>query len=72
MTATRGVRSLFPCPVCLVPRDMQMEHGTMYPLRTTDSMKAVYMSAMSQLTKKDQEETLKAVGLREIEVSLTG
>ncbi|KAF4583960.1 hypothetical protein EYR40_002458 [Pleurotus pulmonarius] len=67
MTATRGLRSLFPCPVCLVPRDMQMEHGTMYPLRTTDSMKAVYMSAMSQLTKKDQEETLKAVGLREIE-----
>ncbi|KAF9500138.1 hypothetical protein BDN71DRAFT_1577754 [Pleurotus eryngii] len=67
MTATRGVQSLFPCPVCLVPKDMQMEHATSYPLRTTESMKAVYTSAMSQLTKKDQEATLKAVGLQEIE-----
>ncbi|KAF9491816.1 hypothetical protein BDN71DRAFT_1578512 [Pleurotus eryngii] len=67
MTATCGVRSLFPCSVCLVSKDMQMEHATSYPLCTTESMKAVYTSAMSQLTKKDQEATLKAVGLREIE-----
>ncbi|KAF7424448.1 hypothetical protein PC9H_009755 [Pleurotus ostreatus] len=67
MTGTRGVRSLFPCPVCLVPRDMQMEHGTTYPLRTTKSMKAVYDLAMAQLTKKDQEAILKEVSLREIE-----
>ncbi|KAF9491818.1 hypothetical protein BDN71DRAFT_1578516 [Pleurotus eryngii] len=61
MTGTRGVRSLFPCPVCLVPKDMQMEHTTTYPLRTTESMKAVYTLAMAQLTKKDQEDTLKGL-----------
>ncbi|KAF4599037.1 hypothetical protein EYR40_006126 [Pleurotus pulmonarius] len=67
MTGTRGVRSLFPCPVCLVPKDMQMEHTTTYPLRTTESMKTVYTSAIAQLTKKDQEEILKGFGLREFE-----
>lgn len=68
MTAIRGIKGLYPCPVCLVPQDKQGDHTETYDLRSTESMQQVFEDARSQTTREAEEGLLKAVSLRPIEV----
>lgn len=67
MALIRGVKSDFPCPICLVPGD-QMSDGSTHDLRTTRSMQKVYDEAMKLPTKTRQHEHLQKYGLRRVEV----
>jgi len=67
MALTRGTKSNFPCPVCLVPRE-EMCKGVMYALRTTETMEGVYNEAKGMDTVGEAENLLKSFGLRGIEV----
>lgn len=68
MTAIRGQKGLYPCPVCLVPQDKQSDHTETYALRSTQSMKQVLEEALSQTTREAEEGVLKEVSLRPIKV----
>ncbi|KAG2349794.1 hypothetical protein BDR05DRAFT_972737 [Suillus weaverae] len=56
MVLTRGVRALWPCPVCLVPHDKLSDMLHCYPRR---------MSHDSE-TAEEREEVLKEYGLRDV------
>ncbi|KAG1883237.1 hypothetical protein F4604DRAFT_1737081, partial [Suillus subluteus] len=60
MLLTRGVMSLWPCPICLVPRDA-----------LSDDSRAAVMAARSKDTLEEKEEVLKVLGLHDIEVVVT-
>ena len=66
MALTRGAKSKFPCPVCLVPAE-GMCQGTLGTPCTTESMKQVYCEAKGMET-KEQEELLKSHGLQDVKV----
>lgn len=68
MAAIRGVNSLFPCPICLVPEAELLDLGEKYPLRTTQTMKKVVEEASEMRTAAEAEAHLKAHGLRPITV----
>lgn len=68
MTAIRGIKGLYPCPVCLVPQDKQGDHTEIYDLRSTESMQEIFEDARSQTTREAEEGLLKAVSLRPIQV----
>ncbi len=68
MTAIRGLKGLYPCPVCLVPQDKQGDHTETYTLRSTQSMHQVYEEALAQTTREAEEGVLKEVSLRPIKV----
>ena len=70
MALTRGTTCDFPCPICLVPK-LEMHKGTVYPIRTTQSMKKVYEDACKMRTAAEAEKHLQGHGLREILVSST-
>ncbi|KAH6871585.1 hypothetical protein BKA70DRAFT_1130952 [Coprinopsis sp. MPI-PUGE-AT-0042] len=63
MANTRGSRSNFPCPVCLVPTGEQWRVSTPYPLRTSEEHAATY-AAVAKMSAEDREKDLKALGLR--------
>ncbi|KAJ7197772.1 hypothetical protein GGX14DRAFT_374701 [Mycena pura] len=70
-TTTRAALAHFPCGRCLVRSDQLCQiSGHIYEARTTDSMKKVYLEAMSKLRKKDTEELLQKYGLHAIENAL--
>ena len=66
MALVRGTKSLFPCPVCLVPAE-GMSSGTSGTPRTTENMKKVYHEA-SGMEPAPREELLKSYSLRYVEV----
>ena len=66
MALIRGVKSKFPCPVCLVP-DSQMSDGSTHPLRTLESMQEVYDEAQA-MSSTEKEKHLKKYGLRDVKV----
>lgn len=66
MALTRGTKSKFPCPVCLVPREGMCE-GALGTLRTTETMKKIYHQA-DGMESTSQEELLMQHGLRYVEV----
>jgi hypothetical protein len=67
MAAIRGINSHFPCPTCLVPKDKLSSLSSEFPLRTTETMEAVYTS-VEGATVGERNEALKAVGLRNVKV----
>jgi hypothetical protein len=67
MTLTRGVNGLFPCPVCLVPKDEQSNLMATYPLRTAEDSQEICECANAQKTEADKEKILKTRGIRLIE-----
>ncbi|KAJ7203003.1 hypothetical protein GGX14DRAFT_570267 [Mycena pura] len=70
-TTTRAALAHFPCGRCLVRSDQLCQiSGHIYEARTTDSMKRVYLEAMSKLRNKDTEELLQKYGLHAIENAL--
>jgi len=71
MSLTRGVRSLWPCPICLVPRDALSDVSTRYPLRTSKDSQAIINLARTKHTLEEREKTLKEYGLRDVDVSIS-
>ncbi len=66
MALTRGVKSHFPCPICLVPSDRQKNVSETYPQRTPQEAQDILAK---EQTKAEREADLKKKGLRNIEVS---
>ncbi|EDQ99252.1 uncharacterized protein LACBIDRAFT_316752 [Laccaria bicolor S238N-H82] len=62
----RGVNSKFPCPVCLIPGDQLANLSSDFPLRFSSDMEKIYKSTIG-LNASETEETLKNVGLRDVE-----
>lgn len=70
MSLTRGVKSHFPCPRCLIPADEQgVFPSARAAARTTTGTKSTVEEAR-QLGSGEKEELLKSVGLRDIDVSV--
>lgn len=70
MTLTRGGTSLFPCPVCLVPKKEIPNLSKSWPRRTTQSMRDAWQHAQTLALAAQQEEYLRGFGLRDVEVAL--
>ncbi|KAF7296941.1 hypothetical protein MIND_00925900 [Mycena indigotica] len=68
MALIRGVRALYPCPICLVKAEDLSRLDLAAPLRSTEDSEAVYHKAASCKTVEQREDELKAVGLRNVEV----
>lgn len=69
MSLIRGLKGKFPCPVCLVPQDMQSIYTEELTLRTSAESQQVLKTARLAKTKKARENHLKAFSLRDVEVS---
>ena len=70
MALVWGFRSLYPCPVCLVPAADLSNLSKDFPLRTTETMRDVYNAAQSARTAEEKENILKEYGLRDVEVDI--
>jgi hypothetical protein len=70
MALIRGVRSLFPCPICLVPQDLQWDLSKEFPLRTQADSRNIFLEAMDKPNVEQRDAHLKKYGLRAVEVSL--
>jgi len=69
MALIRGLNSHRPCPVCLIPGDCLSDLSETYPLRTTETMRAVYEEGQQARTVAEKQEILKEYGLRDVKVS---
>ncbi|KAG1826427.1 hypothetical protein EV424DRAFT_1600316 [Suillus variegatus] len=67
MSLIRGLKGKFPCPVCLVPQDMQSIYTEELTLRTSAESQQVLKTARLAKTKKARENHLKAFSLRDVE-----
>lgn len=67
MSLTRGPKGLFPCPICLVPKE-SMCSGVECDIRTTKGMKKIYKEAEKMETAKERNNHLKSFGLCGIKV----
>lgn len=68
MTLTRGVNGLYPCPVCLVPKNEQSDLTKDHTLRTAEDTQKICEDAKAMRTETDREKILKSRGIRLIEV----
>ena len=68
MSLIRGIKSLWPCPVCLVPHDDLLDTLKTYPCRTSDQSQNVLKAAHDKETAEEREDTLKKYGLRDVPV----
>jgi len=68
MALIRGLKGKFPCPICLVPQDMQSTFSDTYPLRTSAHSEDILKSARALPSKKEKEKMLKSFSLRDVEV----
>jgi hypothetical protein len=68
MALIRGVQSLFPCPRCLIPEHDLGDLSKTAPLRTSVNTQATLQNARGERLLGEKEETLKAVGLRDVDV----
>ena len=68
MSLIRGVGSLFPCPRCLIPEELQGDLSASAPLRTVAGTKATIEEARNEWLAGDREKILKAAGLRDVNV----
>ncbi|KAG9041259.1 hypothetical protein FS837_012488 [Tulasnella sp. UAMH 9824] len=69
MALIRGVNSLHPCPVCLVPRNALSDITTRYPSRTAEQSWKAYQEAFASQAAGENskaEEVLKAYSLRPV------
>lgn len=67
ITLTRGVKALYPCTVCLCPRDELSNLDKEHPLRTAEGSKKIWIEAQSLTTKAAREKLFKAQSLRNVE-----
>ena len=68
MSLTRGNRSLFPCPRCLVPAEHQGRPSVDVPARTSGDSQVILQAARKQKYATDREDALKALSLRDVDV----
>ena len=68
VAATRGTTSLFPCPICLIPRDKLLDLFEDYPIQTALSAEALVKQARA-MSQKAGNALLKTQGLRDVDVS---
>jgi hypothetical protein len=68
MTLTRGVRGLYPCPVCLVPWDRLSDLSCHHALRTAEQTQGLLREADTLQTQDAAESLLKDYGLRYMKV----
>jgi hypothetical protein len=71
MALIRGANGHCPCPICLVPKNKQLDLTKNYPLRTQASMQTALKDARAMKLSSDQENCLKTIGLRNIDVCLS-
>ncbi|KAG2750897.1 hypothetical protein P692DRAFT_201839120 [Suillus brevipes Sb2] len=67
MSLTRGIKSLWPCPVCLVPHDDLLDALKTYPRRTSDQSQNILQVARGKQTAEERDDTLKQYGLRDVQ-----
>lgn len=68
MLSLLGHQSGFPCPICLIPRDLQDSPMESWPLRTFEGTLELIQEARSKSTKKDRKALLKTQSLRDVKV----
>ncbi|KAF9536999.1 hypothetical protein CPC08DRAFT_590148, partial [Agrocybe pediades] len=66
MAAIRGLNSLFPCPVCLVPEAELCNLSRVSSRRTTDHMRSIYEESQL-MNAKQREKHLISYGLRNVQ-----
>ncbi|KAI6100965.1 hypothetical protein EV401DRAFT_2061435 [Pisolithus croceorrhizus] len=71
MALIRGVKSNFPCPICLIPRDHISDFPAQCELRTTENVLKVLEDARSQDTQEKKEQILIQQGLRDVDSAFT-
>ncbi|KAG2143770.1 uncharacterized protein EDB93DRAFT_1241355 [Suillus bovinus] len=71
MVLTRGVRALWPCPICLVPHDKLSDMSHCYPRRTSRESQAILATARERETAEEREEVLKEYGLCDVQNSFS-
>ena len=69
MVLIRGLGGLYPCPVCLVPKEVLKELWQKYKLRTGQEALNIVAKSREQTTRKDAEKVLKSWSLRPVDVS---
>jgi len=69
MSLIRGVRSLWPCPICLVPRDKLSDTSKTFRRRTSEDSQGVVKAARTKISAEEKEDVLKEYGLRDVDVS---
>ncbi|KAI5988177.1 hypothetical protein EDD15DRAFT_2141564, partial [Pisolithus albus] len=67
MALIHGVKSNFPCPICLIPRDNISKFPAQCELRTSDNVVKVLQEAHSQETAKKGEQILIWQGLHDVD-----
>jgi hypothetical protein len=67
MALIRGEKGLYPCPICLVPRDQQSNLSIFHTLRTAAHSRSIYEAGLT-MTATEREALLKSEGLRNVAV----
>ena len=65
MTLIRGLNGLYPCPVCLVPKEQLSDTSKMWPRRHARDHQRILTQKFSTAV---EEEALKALSLRPVTV----
>ncbi|KAF9235747.1 hypothetical protein BU15DRAFT_77676 [Melanogaster broomeanus] len=66
MALIRGLKSKFPCPVCLVPKDQLSQYGV-YASRHASQSESVVTTARAEGTVAEKEAKLKEYSLRDVD-----
>jgi hypothetical protein len=68
MALIRGLKGLYPCPMCLVPQEQQSDLSQIFPLRTQQGSEALFHQAQALNRVEDKERLLKSQSLRMVKV----
>ncbi|KAJ7265150.1 hypothetical protein C8J57DRAFT_1622209 [Mycena rebaudengoi] len=67
MALIRGVRGLYPCPVCLIKSDEQSDHNVTAVLRTATATQQLVASGRMLKSSEARESLLKSQSLRDVD-----
>lgn len=68
MALIRGLKGLYPCPICLISNDDQSNLSVIFTLRTQHDSKALVDDALESATAEAAEAILKTQSLRPVKV----
>lgn len=68
MVLSRGLKALYPCPVCLVPSSLQSRPELTFARRDAGAVQAIVWDKGLNATQK--ETLLKSIGMRDVEVRM--
>lgn len=72
-TTILGARSMYPCPICLIPSDQLWDLSeVMYPRRTWAGVRRLILDANGASSKKAAKEILGLQSVRNVSVSCIG